>query len=214
MNQHGHRFKLDYSTVFWNSRLEHEHRRLVAEYFKPGEVIADIMAGIGPFVVPAARAGCTVLSNDLNPDSTKWLIENIALNKVASRVSPFCMDGRDFVRLLCATPGGPADRFEELSAVQATDAAPSPVPQGWKLPAAGIVWQHGVMNLPRTAVEFCDAFRGAFDPATWRGCLPLVHCYTFQKDETPEGAKHVIISCVATETLFKTMYKLVSMTGT
>jgi tRNA (guanine37-N1)-methyltransferase len=55
--------KLDFSSR--NSRLEHEHNRLVAEYFKRGDVIADIMAGVGPFVVPpAAKAGCTVYSND------------------------------------------------------------------------------------------------------------------------------------------------------
>jgi hypothetical protein len=28
--------------------------------FKPGEVVADIMAGIGPFAVPAGKHGCKV----------------------------------------------------------------------------------------------------------------------------------------------------------
>lgn len=46
--------------VYWNSRLESEHHRLVDQYFKPNEVIADIMAGVGPFAVPAALKGCTV----------------------------------------------------------------------------------------------------------------------------------------------------------
>jgi len=45
--------------VYWNSRLETEHKRLV-DSFKPGEVVLDIMAGIGPFAVPAAQRGCTV----------------------------------------------------------------------------------------------------------------------------------------------------------
>jgi len=36
------------------------------------------------------------------------------------------------------------------------------------------------MNLPASAVEFVDAFNGAFDPATWKGRLPLVHLYTFK----------------------------------
>ena len=44
------------------------------------------------------------------------------------------------------------------------------------------------MNLPASAVEFLDAFHGAFDPAVWRGRLPWVHCYTFSKCETPQGA--------------------------
>lgn len=71
--QHGVCFKLDYSRVFWNSRLEYEHSRLVSKYFRPGQVVIDVMAGIGPFVVPAAKADCRVLANDLNPDSFKWL---------------------------------------------------------------------------------------------------------------------------------------------
>lgn len=45
--------------VYWNSRLETEHKRLV-DSFKPGQVVADIMAGIGPFAVPAAQRGCKV----------------------------------------------------------------------------------------------------------------------------------------------------------
>ena len=42
--------------MYWNSRLEAEHRRLV-EQFKAGEIIADVMAGIGPFAIPAAQLG-------------------------------------------------------------------------------------------------------------------------------------------------------------
>lgn len=45
--------------VYWNSRLEKEHQRLVDE-FRPGQVVADVMAGIGPFAIPAAKKGCTV----------------------------------------------------------------------------------------------------------------------------------------------------------
>lgn len=45
--------------VYWNSRLETEHKRLV-DSFKPGEVVLDVMAGIGPFAIPAAQSGCTV----------------------------------------------------------------------------------------------------------------------------------------------------------
>lgn len=47
------------SQVYWNSRLETEHKRLVST-FQPGEVVADIMAGIGPFAVPAGKQGCRV----------------------------------------------------------------------------------------------------------------------------------------------------------
>ena len=48
--------------VYWNSRLETEHKRLV-DSFRPGDVVADVMAGIGPFAVPAAQRGCKVCHN-------------------------------------------------------------------------------------------------------------------------------------------------------
>lgn len=79
------RFRLDFSKVYWNSRLEAEHSRLVRQ-FEPSDVIVDIMAGIGPFAVPAAQKGCTVYANDLNPDSVRYMAANVKLNKVASKV--------------------------------------------------------------------------------------------------------------------------------
>lgn len=45
--------------VYWNSRLETEHKRLV-DTFKAGQVVVDVMAGIGPFAIPAAQKGCKV----------------------------------------------------------------------------------------------------------------------------------------------------------
>jgi tRNA (guanine37-N1)-methyltransferase len=76
--------KLDFSKVYWNSRLQGEHLRLVSQ-FNRGDLVCDTFAGIGPFALPAAKnMGCWVFANDLNPESYKYLCENISLNKVDS----------------------------------------------------------------------------------------------------------------------------------
>ena len=74
-------FRFDYSKVYWNSRLETEHRRLV-DKFQPGEAICDVMAGVGPFAVPAGKKRCFVWANDLNPESHASLAEAVEKNKV------------------------------------------------------------------------------------------------------------------------------------
>eukprot|EP00961_Rhodomonas_salina_P246224 3326907-Rhodomonas_salina.1 len=42
------------------------------------------------------------------------------------------------------------------------------------------------MNLPASAPEFMDAFRGAFPPSVWPpDSLPRVHLYAFSKNSEP-----------------------------
>ena len=76
-------FTFDFSKVYWNSRLQAEHTRLV-DTFEKEDVLADGFAGVGPFAVPAAKVkGCLgVFANDLNPMSAQALRENVKANKV------------------------------------------------------------------------------------------------------------------------------------
>ena len=74
-------FQFDFSKVYWNSRLEGEHARLL-EKFQPGEAICDLMAGVGPFAVPAGKKHCFVWANDLNPHGYSYLEDAIDRNKV------------------------------------------------------------------------------------------------------------------------------------
>ena len=216
VKQHGARFCLDFRKVYWNSRLEAEHKRLVEEKFRKGEVIVDAMAGVGPFAVPAAHKGCLVLANDLNPDSYYWLVENIKINKVGSSVCPFNVDGREFMRNAAGgklemklEPVPPPSskskkklkkKGQEISEGENTTApAVSVVEKKVELPTKIVItetgpvpippFHHIVMNLPATAVEFLDALNGSFDPGMWEGKeLPMVHVYAFlKKDETLQG---------------------------
>ncbi|MCD7457686.1 hypothetical protein HAX54_035868 [Datura stramonium] len=122
VKQYGATFKLDYSLVYWNSRLEHEHLRLVSK-FQSGETVCDMFAGIGPFAIPAAQKGCVVYANDLNPDSIHYLKINAEFSKVEHLVFPYNMDARKFISQLIAAPcyGSNAeadiDRSEKFSSL-------------------------------------------------------------------------------------------------
>lgn len=110
VKQHGATFRLDYGLVYWNSRLEYEHKRLISQ-FRPQQVVCDMFAGVGPFAIPAAQKGCIVFANDLNPDSVKYLQINADINKVNTRIHTFNMDARDFMRqLLCCQATGVSEQ--------------------------------------------------------------------------------------------------------
>ncbi|NXA35647.1 TRM5 methyltransferase, partial [Eudromia elegans] len=157
-------YELDFSKVYWNPRLSTEHGRIV-ELLKPGDVLFDVFAGVGPFAIPAAKKKCRVFANDLNPESYTWLLHNCKLNKVCDKIKAFNMDGRDFLL-------GPVR--EELSKglpLQTEEPKPS---------------FHIVMNLPALALEFLDAFRHLLaEAACGAAALPTVHCYAFSKHHDP-----------------------------
>ncbi|OVA08098.1 Glycoside hydrolase [Macleaya cordata] len=263
VKQYGATFKLDYGLVYWNSRLEHEHIRLVSQ-FQAGETICDMFAGIGPFAIPAAQKGCAVYANDLNPDSIHYLKINAEINKVDDRLCAYNMDARAFISDLMAVPvseikseaqvpllnacdgnnitfnreansekGTPtADMTKELvnnshgqkgvegscTNVEAVVAAKRPsescMEEYGSVDNAAVAeptrskggknkrmrssmlcntktWEHVdhvIMNLPASALQFLDAFRGLIRRKYWKGPLPWIHCYCFMRStETQES---------------------------
>lgn len=70
-----------------------------------------MFAGIGPFVIPAAKKGCLVYANDLNPDSVKYLRINAKINKVEDCVNTYNMDARNFIAQLMAIPTSETQYF-------------------------------------------------------------------------------------------------------
>ncbi|XP_027331887.1 tRNA (guanine(37)-N1)-methyltransferase 2 [Abrus precatorius] len=264
VKQYGATFRLDYRLVYWNSRLEHEHRRLVS-MFQAGETICDMFAGIGPFAIPAAQKGCIVYANDLNPDSIHYLRINAKINKVDDRIYAYNMDARKFISQLMKLPNteimlereGPildtchtckirdnaeSNSENELLTVDTKDLGDSngcdlaDVQGSVRRGATSVIavkrscssydegngkahetdirdgdsrkgsknkrmrgpeisdtkaWEHVdhvIMNLPASAVQFLDAFRGLIQRKYWKGCLPQIHCYCFiRATETPES---------------------------
>ncbi|GAK62369.1 tRNA (guanine) methyltransferase [Moesziomyces antarcticus] len=250
-------FEFDFRSVYWNSRLHAEHMRLIKRC-RPNQVLADVMAGVGPFAVPAAKRGAWVLANDLNPSSHESLVRNAKINKVGMDESradgglvATCMDGREFVRWAVvetwkrAFRGRPKgydaqdseadderlresvrkaakERAKKLRDAHAARAASKtlgeleeatsrlavdnavvaslPDVERWE---PRLLVDHFVMNLPATALEFLDAFRGAYThlaasvgveavkaeverrSASGDGSMtnvPMVHVHCFSKD--------------------------------
>ncbi|CAG8443503.1 4116_t:CDS:10 [Diversispora eburnea] len=183
------RFRFDFSQVYWNSRLNTEHERLI-KMFKKGNYICDVFAGVGPFAIPAAKKGCIVYANDLNPASYKYLAENISLNKANDKIYPYNLDGRHFIKKavqdLEITFNNSNEKNEKNVTVTVADST--------CLETSTINFQtfdHFIMNLPATAIEFLDSFRGLykgkeslFEASSMD--LPMIHCHCFSKSETPE----------------------------
>ena len=225
VKQHGYSFEVDFGKVYWNSRLETEHKRLVDVAFKRGEVIVDAMAGVGPFVVPAVKTkGCRVYASDLNPDCFEMMQKNVKLNKMEDSVKLYNLDARAFIKSLL-TPvrknNGPEEtwmqnisayeeelkKFREKTANEGNDeketdtkkiekkrkrleekSVPKPkwsttliAGEDANTPPSGATFDHIIMNLPATAVEFLDCLKHSFDRATWSNRkLPTVHAYAFR----------------------------------
>ena len=74
-------FTFDYSKVYWNSKLDTEHARIV-DMMKEGEAMCDVMAGVGPFAIPAGKRRVYCWANDLNPDCFSSLSSATVKNKV------------------------------------------------------------------------------------------------------------------------------------
>ncbi|AGO09958.1 AaceriAAL033Wp [[Ashbya] aceris (nom. inval.)] len=181
-------FTFDFSKVYWNSRLHTEHDRLV-RLFEPGQLVADVFAGVGPFAIPAAKKQVLVLANDLNPESFRYLRDNIAANKVDGFVRPTNLDGRDFIRtspaLLRDWTAQTGGSVAAAPARRRRGAPPAP-PHTVTLPR---YFHHYVMNLPDSALSFLNEFAGLYsrhglsadaatDPAF---VLPYIHCHCFEK---------------------------------
>ena len=69
------KFKVDVSKMYWCSKLSGERNRMIKTFFKPGQVLCDMMCGIGAQDIKAAVKvpNFKVMANDLNPEAVKCL---------------------------------------------------------------------------------------------------------------------------------------------
>lgn len=187
-------FSFDYSKVYWNTRLQTEHSRLVS-LFREGEAVCDVMAGIGPFAVPAGKKNVFVWANDLNPDSYASLQDAISRNKVGDFVTGFNVDGRDLIRSATAQLLD-SERVVEIKK-KASRKDPNVRPEVLKTLHQPKTFQHFVLNLPASAPTFLPSFIGLYPPGLRSKLpesarMPIVHVYCFGiKDELSSAAQAV-----------------------
>jgi tRNA (guanine37-N1)-methyltransferase len=150
--------------------------------FQEGDAVCDVMAGVGPFAVPAGKKKCFVYANDLNPESYKYLVDNIKTNKVGDYVRPFNTDGYDFIRsatadLLQATHSIPIyDKPKKLSRTHPKPTEPAKPLRTLVQPRT---FAHYVMNLPASAITFLPSFIGLYT------CIPGLPAEEVRKLFTP-----------------------------
>ena len=164
--ENGCTYELDFTKVYWNSRLSTEHVNLTT-LMKRNGVLYDVFAGVGPFAIPAARKGMKVLANDLNPESYKWLRKNAVTNKIKTNFESFNMDGRDFLRNIV--------KADLLNRRANKEIGP----------------EYIVMNLPSLAVKFLDVLPDWFTQDEMKKICsqpPIVHLYCFVKANKGEDA--------------------------
>ncbi|MBI4209975.1 MAG: class I SAM-dependent methyltransferase family protein [Candidatus Diapherotrites archaeon] len=122
--EHGCVFRVSIGKVFFSPRLSTERKR-IASLIMPGEKIAALFAGVGPFpIVFAKNSGmASAAAIELNPAAVDDMEENIRLNKAENKVEAVLGDvkglSRDknfaglFDRAVMPLPKGGEDFLED-----------------------------------------------------------------------------------------------------
>ena len=174
--ENGVSYELDFRSMYWNSRLGTERKRLV-DSFTSEDIVLDLCCGVGPIALPAARVAKAVYANDLNPDAVAFLRRNDTrhFKRTGARLAGITnMNARDCVVKMV--------RFEMSSEPSASDGRMETL-GGF----ARLRFTQAVMNLPQGSLDLLSCFRGAFDADTWPPhTLPRINVYAFSKASDPE----------------------------
>jgi tRNA (guanine37-N1)-methyltransferase len=160
-------------------RYSGTERERIGNVLHHNDLVFDVFAGVGPFVVPALMLGCTVYANDINPESVKWMTINLKSNqpkKSSKEYHVFNLDGREFLRTIVLP------RIESYQKEVADDSE-----KRWCFSDNKIVI---LMNLPEIALTFLDVLSewlsmNVEEKEQW--ILPIqIYCYTFSKADNRE----------------------------
>ncbi|KAJ1504663.1 tRNA(m(1)G37)methyltransferase, partial [Coelomomyces lativittatus] len=193
-------FQLDVAKVYWNSRLHTEHDRLIHQ-IPPCSIVADVMCGVGPFSLPLAKhRDCIVVANDLNPSCIQYLQTNIKANHLSNWVVPSQLDASEFIQRIsfellqqhhqvCMdTPWSALKKKKEQTRFKQLLNVLNTMPV--------LHFQHYIMNLPASALQFLGAFRGLYasypqhQHTYLKAHLPWIHVYCFVSSYMDDVSQH------------------------
>ena len=93
--EHGVIYKFDFTKIMFSMGNLNE-RKFLSTLVKEGEIIVDMFAGIGYFSLPIAKHSKPkkIFSIELNPDSFRYLTENVKLNHFEDVITPINGDSK------------------------------------------------------------------------------------------------------------------------
>ncbi len=125
--EHGCRFLLDPTKVYYSVKLSGERERIF-KAVKTGERVLVMFAGVGPFAITIAKKAKPkeVVGVELNPVAVDYFKKNVKLNRVENTVKVYEGDVREVVpkikgkfdRILMPSPNN-AVEFADLAAEKA-----------------------------------------------------------------------------------------------
>jgi tRNA (guanine37-N1)-methyltransferase len=95
--EHGCRFRMDVSEVYFSPRESRERQR-IAEKTKSGETVMIMFAGIGPYPIIMAKKNKKlkkIYAIEINPKAFRYMEENIRINKTGDKIIPILGDVRE-----------------------------------------------------------------------------------------------------------------------
>jgi len=87
------KYKFDFTKIMF-AKGNVSERKYLPELVQKGEIIVDMFAGIGYFSLAIAKFSSPkmIYSVELNPESFKYLVKNIGINKLDQKITPISGD--------------------------------------------------------------------------------------------------------------------------
>jgi len=99
--EYGLIFETDIKKAYFSPRLANERKR-ISKLVKPGEIVVDMFAGVGPFSIMIAKYSNpkTVYAIDKNPYAIKYANINIKANNLLDKIQVINADSKNIHKII------------------------------------------------------------------------------------------------------------------